>query len=124
ALWSHNAPAARAGRTAEGYVGAPDADALADAYRFLRRLEHRLRMVRDLQTPDLPPGARARTALARSLGLPDAAALQREYDRTTTLVRGIHERLFYRPLLEAFAGPAQPPPGIHRAATEQLLQGL
>ena len=89
----------------EGYVAHEDAEALADAYRFLRRLEHRLQMVRDLQTHDLPADRHARTTLARSLGLAGADALQAEYDRTTELVRGIHERLFYRPLLEAFAGP-------------------
>ena len=68
-------------------------------------------MVRDLQTHDLPADRHARTTLARSLGLAGADALQAEYDRTTELVRGIHERLFYRPLLEAFAGPVQPAPG-------------
>jgi glutamate-ammonia-ligase adenylyltransferase len=109
---------------AEGYVARADADALADAYRFLRRLEHRLQIVRDLQTHDLPSDPRARATLARSLGLADAGALQVEYERTTGLVRGLHERLFYRPLLEAFAGLAQPPPGVDRAATQELLQGL
>jgi glutamate-ammonia-ligase adenylyltransferase len=39
-------------------------------------------------------------------------------------VRGIHERLFYRPLLEAFAGPTAPRPGIDRTATIELLRGL
>ena len=41
-------------------------------------------------------------------------------------MRSIHERLFYRPLLESFAGPAQPHPGhgTDRAATEELLGGL
>jgi [glutamine synthetase] adenylyltransferase / [glutamine synthetase]-adenylyl-L-tyrosine phosphorylase len=39
-------------------------------------------------------------------------------------VRGIHERLFYRPLLEAFAGPVTPRPGVDRPATEELLAGL
>ena len=68
-------------------------------------------------------GARGIT-LARSLGLADADALQAEYDRTTDLVRGLHERLFYRPLLEAFAGPAAPTAGVDRAATEELLAGL
>ena len=101
-----------------------DAEVLADAYRFLRRLEHRLQIVRDLQTHDLPADPHARTTLARSLGLPDALALQAEYDRTTGLVRGLHERLFYRPLLEAFAGPATPAPGVDREATEELLEGL
>ena len=109
---------------AEGYVARDDASALADAYRFLRRLEHRLQIVRDLQTHDLPPDRHARTVIARSLGLPDADALQADYDRTTELVRGIHERLFYRPLLEAFAGPAAPRPGVDRPATEELLAGL
>jgi glutamate-ammonia-ligase adenylyltransferase len=108
----------------EGYVAQVDAEVLADAYRFLRRLEHRLQIVRDLQTHDLPSDRRARTTIARSLGLADAEQLQAEYDRTTGLVRGIHERLFYRPLLEAFAGPASPMPGVDREATEELLAGL
>src|SRR6184192_2367848 len=64
--------AALATLAAEGYVAEADAEALADSYRFLRRLEHRLQMVRDLQTLDLPRGGPARTALARALGLSDA----------------------------------------------------
>ncbi|HET9311681.1 MAG TPA: bifunctional glutamine-synthetase adenylyltransferase/deadenyltransferase, partial [Actinomycetota bacterium] len=111
---------------AEGYVADLDAEALADAYRFLRRVEHRLQIVSDLQTHDLPADRHARTTLARSLGLEDADALTFEYERTTGLVRSIHERLFYRPLLESFAGPTQPHPGhgTDRAATEELLGGL
>jgi glutamate-ammonia-ligase adenylyltransferase len=108
----------------EGYVAHADATALGDAYRFLRRLEHRLQIVRDLQTHDLPAERRARTTIARSLGLADADALQAEYDRTTGLVRSLHERLFYRPLLEAFTGPAAPRPAVDRQATEELLAGL
>jgi [glutamine synthetase] adenylyltransferase / [glutamine synthetase]-adenylyl-L-tyrosine phosphorylase len=108
----------------EGYVAQADAEALADAYRFLRRLEHRLQIVHDLQTHDLPADAHARRTIARSLGLADELALQAEYGRTTGLVRGIHERLFYRPLLEAFMGPATPAPGLEREATQELLAGL
>jgi [glutamine synthetase] adenylyltransferase / [glutamine synthetase]-adenylyl-L-tyrosine phosphorylase len=109
---------------AEGYVTEADAAALADAYRFLRRLEHRLQIVRDLQTHDLPSDKRARTTIARSLGFDDAGALVAEHERVTGLVRSLHERLFYRPLLEAFAGPAHPSPGTDRPATEELLAGL
>ena len=108
----------------EGYVAHDDADALAAAYRFLRRLEHRLQIVRDLQTHDLPSDRHARTTIARSLGMDGADELQAEYERTTGLVRSIHERLFYRPLLEAFAGSVQPAPGHDREATEELLAGL
>jgi len=108
----------------EGYVADADAEALADAYRFLRMVEHRLQIVRDLQTHDLPPDRHARTTLARSLGLADADELAARYEATTGLVRSIHERLFYRPMLEAFAGPTQPTHGTDRAATEELLGGL
>jgi glutamate-ammonia-ligase adenylyltransferase len=109
---------------AEGYVAEPDAQALADAYRFLRTLEHRLQIVRDLQTHELPADRASRTTLARSLGLGGPEELQAEYERRTSLVRGLHERLFYRPLLEAFAGPRTPRPGTDRPATEELLAGL
>jgi len=125
-LRTPNTLAAMHALASEGYVADADAEALAGAYRFLRRVEHRLQIVRDLQTHDLPPGRRERTTLARSLGLTDADALAAEYERTTGLVRSIHERLFYRPLLESFAGPAQlhPSHGTDRAATEELLRGL
>jgi glutamate-ammonia-ligase adenylyltransferase len=108
----------------EGYVAEDDAEALAGAYRFLRRLEHRLQMVRDLQTHELPLDRASLVRLARSLGMDGPDELKAEYERQTTLVRGLHERLFYRPLLEAFAGPKVLRPGIDREATEELLAGL
>ncbi|HEX6331649.1 MAG TPA: hypothetical protein VF129_10245 [Actinomycetota bacterium] len=123
-LRSPNTLAALAVLAEEGYVAEEDAAALAHAYRFLRTLEHRLQIVRDLQTHELPADRAARTTLARSLGLDGADGLQAEYDRQTSLVRGLHERLFYRPLLEAFAGPKAPRPGVDRTATEELLAGL
>ncbi len=109
---------------AEGYVAEDDAEALAGAYRFLRRVEHRLQMVRDLQTHELPADRVSLGRLARSLDLDGADELKAEYGRQTSLVRGLHERLFYRPLLEAFTGPAVPRPGVDRHATQELLAGL
>jgi [glutamine synthetase] adenylyltransferase / [glutamine synthetase]-adenylyl-L-tyrosine phosphorylase len=108
----------------EGFVAKSDAEALADSYRFLRRLEHRLQMARDLQTHELPTDRAALGPLARSMALFDAAALLAEHQRHTSTVRGLHERLFYRPLMEAFAGPTAPSPGVDRTATEELLGGL
>jgi glutamate-ammonia-ligase adenylyltransferase len=108
----------------EGYVAEGDAEALAGAYRFLRRLEHRLQMVRDLQTHELPSDRASLARLARSLDLDGPGELKAEYGRQTALVRGLHERLFYRPLLEAFADPKAPRPGVDRQATEELLAGL
>ncbi|MCI0635012.1 MAG: DUF294 nucleotidyltransferase-like domain-containing protein [Actinobacteria bacterium] len=108
----------------QGYVAPDDARALADAYRFLRTLEHRLQIVRDLQTHDLPQDPDARRVIARSLGFDGAEGLRSEFERQTSLVRGLHERLFYRPLLESFAGRSAPSPGLERKATEELLAGL
>jgi len=108
----------------EGYVSVADADALTRSYRFLRTLEHRLQIARDLQTHELPEDAPALTRIARSMGLPDGEALRSAYEENTREVRTLHERLFYRPLMEAFAGPRAPTPGTERSATEELLSGL
>jgi [glutamine synthetase] adenylyltransferase / [glutamine synthetase]-adenylyl-L-tyrosine phosphorylase len=109
---------------AEGYVAEADAAALGRAYMFLRRLEHRLQLVRDLQTHVLPMDRPSLRRLARAMGLDGPDDLRAAYERETALVRGLHERLFYRPLLEAFTGPAAPRPGLDREATEELLAGL
>ncbi|MUV12789.1 bifunctional [glutamate--ammonia ligase]-adenylyl-L-tyrosine phosphorylase/[glutamate--ammonia-ligase] adenylyltransferase [Noviluteimonas gilva] len=54
--------------------------ALADAYRFLRRLENRLQMLRDAQTHALPSNELDRHRIARGLGYDDWAALRAALD--------------------------------------------
>jgi [glutamine synthetase] adenylyltransferase / [glutamine synthetase]-adenylyl-L-tyrosine phosphorylase len=112
----------------EGFVASADAESLAGSYRFLRRLEHRLQMVRDLQTHELPADQASLGVLARSMGLWDASSLLAEHAAQAATVRTLHERLFYRPLLEAFAGPVGPEARAGATAgptaTEELLAGL
>lgn len=95
-----------------GYVGGGDAAALREAYAFLRAVEHRLQLHEDQQTHVLPRSDAARARLARVLGYRDSqaatagAAFEADLGRHQTTVRRIHERLFFRPLLEAFTeGP-------------------
>ncbi|HEX2090145.1 MAG TPA: bifunctional glutamine-synthetase adenylyltransferase/deadenyltransferase [Actinomycetota bacterium] len=107
----------------EGFVAPADARTLADSYRFLRRLEHRLQMVQDTQTHELPSDPARLGPLARSMAFRNADELRTEYGKHTDTVRGLHERLFYRPLLEAFAEPV-PRPATDRTATEELLAAL
>ncbi len=92
-----------------GYVDGDDAGQLADAYRFLRRVEHRMQLRDGTAAYTLPEGDTERQRLARTLGFRDTAegsataqfeALLTHHRRT---VRAIHERLYFRPLLEAFA---------------------
>ncbi|UHQ20797.1 bifunctional [glutamate--ammonia ligase]-adenylyl-L-tyrosine phosphorylase/[glutamate--ammonia-ligase] adenylyltransferase [Lysobacter sp. KIS68-7] len=54
--------------------------ALADAYRFLRRLENRLQMLRDAQTHALPTGDLDRLRIARGLGYEDWTGLREVLD--------------------------------------------
>jgi glutamate-ammonia-ligase adenylyltransferase len=108
----------------EGYVALADAQALASSYRFLRTLEHRLQLARDVQTHELPADEPSLRRLARSMGLEDGNALRSAHAANAEAVRDLHLRLFYRPLLEAFAGPVAPRPGTDRPATVELLSAM
>jgi glutamate-ammonia-ligase adenylyltransferase len=105
------------------YVGEDDAAELADAYRFLRRVEHRLQLAQERQTHTVPTDERPRRTLARSMGYRDSAtetaleAFDRSWREHQAIVRRIHEKLFYRPLLERFA---QAPSLAPEAAQERL----
>ena len=61
-----------------GRIAAADAEALADAYRLLRTVEHRLQMVDDLQTHTLPRDREALDNVARLHGPEDGEALLAE----------------------------------------------
>jgi len=73
-------PALRALREA-GQVSAEAADALTEDYRFLRRLENRLQMLRDAQTHALPDAPVDRERIARGLGHDDWEAFRAVVDR-------------------------------------------
>jgi glutamate-ammonia-ligase adenylyltransferase len=63
-----------------GQVSATAGNALTDAYRFLRRLENRLQMLRDAQTHALPSNDLDRHRIARGLGYDDWDALRTALD--------------------------------------------
>jgi glutamate-ammonia-ligase adenylyltransferase len=112
---------ALAALAAGGYVGRADADELAAAYRFLRRTEHLLQLHRLSRTHTLPEDPAVLRRLGRAMKSIDGpndpwwqsqAAMTRpdpavEFDelwrRHARQVRRLHEKLFYRPLLEAVA---------------------
>ncbi|GAB3409206.1 bifunctional [glutamine synthetase] adenylyltransferase/[glutamine synthetase]-adenylyl-L-tyrosine phosphorylase [Flindersiella endophytica] len=91
--------------TAGGYVGRADGAALAEAYRFLRSMEHRIQLSKLRRTHLLPTDERELRALGRSLGFmkDSIAELNKEWRRHAREVRRLHEKLFYRPLLAAVA---------------------
>ena len=96
---------------AGGYVGREDARHLAEAYRWLRTVEHRLQLHRLRRTHLLPADADevgirrvARACGYRSSGSePAVTTFRRERAGYVREVRRLHEKLFYRPLLAAVA---------------------
>ena len=112
-----------------GYVGGDDALWLRASYRFLRRLEHAVQLDEDRQTHAVPAGRPERARLARVLGLhdrPRTAAvdeLDAELTACRATVRRIHEQVYFRPLLDAFAG-VDAPLGAEAAATRLAAFGF
>ncbi|EPH41910.1 bifunctional [glutamine synthetase] adenylyltransferase/[glutamine synthetase]-adenylyl-L-tyrosine phosphorylase [Streptomyces aurantiacus] len=114
---------ALAALAAGGYVGRVDATQLDDAYRFLRSLEHRIQLYRLRRTHLLPDEDADLRRIGRSLGMrtEPLTDLARAWKRHTSVVRRLHEKLFYRPLLDAVAQLA---PGESRLSTEAARERL
>jgi [glutamine synthetase] adenylyltransferase / [glutamine synthetase]-adenylyl-L-tyrosine phosphorylase len=88
-----------------GYVGREDALGLSEAYRLLRTLEHRIQLYRLRRTHLMPTSDADLRRLGRAIGLrtnPGQEVVELRASRSRE-VRRIHERLFYRPLLNAAA---------------------
>ncbi|MGH3762102.1 bifunctional [glutamine synthetase] adenylyltransferase/[glutamine synthetase]-adenylyl-L-tyrosine phosphorylase [Actinophytocola sp.] len=94
-----------------GYVGRTDSAEMGESYRFLRLVEHRLQLQRLRRTHLFPQAGDTDELrwLARAAGIrPDRGkaegeVLQAEFQRHLRRIRRLHEKLFYRPLLEAVA---------------------
>jgi glutamate-ammonia-ligase adenylyltransferase len=113
-----------------GYVGLDDALSLRDAYRFLRETEHRVQLRKLRRTHLIPSDPHERAVLARAMGFrPDArggasAVFEAEWTLHVREVRRLHEKLFYRPLLEAVARVPSDPLRLSPAQAEERLAAL
>ncbi|MEV7276680.1 bifunctional [glutamine synthetase] adenylyltransferase/[glutamine synthetase]-adenylyl-L-tyrosine phosphorylase [Streptomyces sp. NPDC093111] len=117
---------ALAALAAGGYVGRADAAQLDDAYRFLRAMEHRIQLYRLRRTHLVPEGEADLRRLGRSLGLrtDPVTELNKEWKRHAAVVRRLHEKLFYRPLLDAVAQLAPGEIRLSPKAAGQRLEAL
>ncbi|MSO27529.1 MAG: bifunctional [glutamine synthetase] adenylyltransferase/[glutamine synthetase]-adenylyl-L-tyrosine phosphorylase [Candidatus Nanopelagicales bacterium] len=109
-----------------GYVGRDDASTLDDAYRFLRTLEHRLQLYRLRRTHTMPEDERDLRRLGRSLGYrgDPVGELHAQWRKHAREVRRLHEKLFYRPLLQAVARLDAGEARLTPEAAEQRLRAL
>ncbi|MDG9725822.1 bifunctional [glutamine synthetase] adenylyltransferase/[glutamine synthetase]-adenylyl-L-tyrosine phosphorylase [Streptomyces sp. DH41] len=108
---------------AGGYVARSDAAQLDEAYRFLRSMEHRIQLHRLRRTHLVPEDEPDLRRLGRSLGLrtDPVVGLLRAWKRHASVVRRLHEKLFYRPLLDAVAQLA---PGEARLSAEAARERM
>ncbi len=67
---------------------------LTEAYRYLRKLEHRLQMIEDEQTHTLPKSEEGISHVACFMGYADGAAFGIDLARTLATVQGHYARLF------------------------------
>lgn len=95
--------------SAGGYIGRSDAAAFDNAYRYLRLLEHRIQLFQLRRTHLMPVADPALRSLAKAVLGPFATerphpdALLAAWQKTKRSVRELHERIFYRPLLNTAA---------------------
>ncbi len=99
------------------YIGRAEAAEFSQDYRTLRLLEHRLQLHKLRRTHLMPRDPEALRVLARSTGLASGSnELLTLWATTKHRVRGLHERLFYRPLLSAVA--ALPAEGLNLTSSQ------
>ncbi len=136
-IWGGRAPELRAPATldglaalaAAGRVAPAEAARLADSYRLLRTVEHRLQMRRDEQTHAVPRLAADRAAVARLAGWRDWATAERRLVAATTPVALAYDRLISAAAPESHVVPAEPGawlkanhPGLARIVPPLLLR--
>jgi [glutamine synthetase] adenylyltransferase / [glutamine synthetase]-adenylyl-L-tyrosine phosphorylase len=101
-----------------GFVGEEDRSRLDAAYRFWRDLEHRIQLWDLRQTHEIPEDPERREQLARALGMgtDPARQLEQKIGEVRSVVRDVHERLYFRPILDALVGSPSARLGMEQAA--------
>ncbi len=109
-----------------GYVGREDAAAMAAVYRFERTLEHRIQLFQMRRTHLVPEADADLRRIGRSMGFKShpAEELEQTWKRHKSDARRLHEKLFYRPLLNAVARLGDSESRLSQDAAEDRLRAL
>lgn len=109
-----------------GYVGRRDGSALQEAYEFLRALEHRMQLFKLRRTHLVPQDVEDLRRIGRSMGftINPADNLVKEWQAHRRIVSRLHEKIFYRPLLEAVASLPEDRLRLSTTAAQDRLAAL
>ena len=90
-----------------GYIDPDEASDLSASYQFLRNVEHRLQLAELRQTHTLPTDPELLSRLAENLGFSSVDAFQERLRTVRATARDLHERLYFRPILDSLVGVDQ-----------------
>ncbi|TMR88988.1 bifunctional [glutamine synthetase] adenylyltransferase/[glutamine synthetase]-adenylyl-L-tyrosine phosphorylase, partial [Nonomuraea basaltis] len=109
-----------------GYVGRDDSRGLAEAYSFLRQVEHLLQLHRLRRTHIVPTGEADLRRLGRALGMQTdpVGEFTARWRRHAMEARRLHEKLFYRPLLQAVSRLQESEARLSATAAAARLEAL
>jgi [glutamine synthetase] adenylyltransferase / [glutamine synthetase]-adenylyl-L-tyrosine phosphorylase len=109
-----------------GYIGRDDGANFSHSYEFLRTLEHRIQLQQLKRTHVLPDKKSELRALGRSLGffVESDIELDKAWRKHQRDVRRIHEKLFYRPLLNSVVKLDAASARLTPAAARERLEAL
>jgi len=119
--------------TDAGFVARTDAAELARCYQFLRALEHRVQLYRLRRTHLLPKNEQELKRLGRSLGekaigrnkgQSSNEALVEKYQSVRRQVHRLHEAIYFRPLLPAYAQLSTAEVTLSRDAVKARLEAI
>ncbi|MEO3932864.1 bifunctional [glutamine synthetase] adenylyltransferase/[glutamine synthetase]-adenylyl-L-tyrosine phosphorylase [Micrococcaceae bacterium Sec7.4] len=116
--------------SAGGYIGRSDAAEFDRCYRYLRLLEHRIQLFQLRRTHLMPVSEAALRSLAKAVlgpfssGRPKPDALEETWRKTKRSVRELHERIFYRPLLNTAASLSSAEARLSPEAAQGRLAAL
>ncbi|MFG6196644.1 bifunctional [glutamine synthetase] adenylyltransferase/[glutamine synthetase]-adenylyl-L-tyrosine phosphorylase [Nonomuraea sp. JJY05] len=109
-----------------GYVGRDDSRGLAEAYSYLRQIEHLLQLHRLRRTHIVPSDESDLRRLGRALGMATdpVGEFTARWRRHAMEARRLHEKLFYRPLLQAVSRLQESEARLSTAAAKARLEAL
>ena len=109
-----------------GYIGRDDGANFSHSYEFLRTLEHRIQLQQLKRTHVMPEKQSELRALGRSLAffIESEAELEKTWRKHQRDVRRIHEKLFYRPLLNSVVKLDAASARLTPAAARERLEAL
>lgn len=106
------------------YISGEETSELREDYHFLRKLEHLIQIWELRQTHRFPDDADARRRISRSMNWQTPEELSQKLLSTRVSARTLHERIYFRPILDTLVGSPSARLGPARASERLTALGF